>query len=159
MKVSFGLLASLLCSSTVLASDAVTDLSEHLGNTPALVVVVCAGDAADLPTITSLVEQTPWTVFCRGAASGELDEIRDWARAEGLLGNRVCVAKDYTWYVVDVTDPHHPVEMSRNPLRKNYVLSKAPLPKHHPSQALLLMRKSVPDYSDTLPVRQNNQVK
>lgn len=76
--------------------NAVTELSKHLAKTPALIVVVCAGDEADLPTIAQLVEQTPWTVFCTGTALPGLDTIRNWARDKRLLGRRV--------YVVDGDD-------------------------------------------------------
>jgi len=86
-----------LCCSAAIADDAVVELSQHLGKTPALVVVVCAGDEEDLSTVSSIVEQTPWTVFCRDKDSSSLDKIRDWAAKEGLLGRRV--------YAMDDKDP------------------------------------------------------
>ena len=107
MKTWFGLLSTLLCCSAAFADDAVIELSRHLGKTPALVVVVCGADEGDLSTISGLVEQTPWTVFCRGAASLELDRIRDWARTEGLLGGRICVVDDNSpslWLAGDLAD-------------------------------------------------------
>jgi hypothetical protein len=83
MKVWFSLLISLLFCCVAIADDAVLDLSKHLEKTPALVVVVCGSGEADLPIISGLVEQTPWTVFCRGktTAGSEIgQESRDsWA--------------------------------------------------------------------------------
>jgi len=90
----FGLLSSLLCTTVAVADDALVELSKHLGKTPGLVVVVCGGDETDLPVIARLVEQTPWTIFCRGGASPEMEKLRDWARDKGLLGGRVCVVDD-----------------------------------------------------------------
>ncbi len=107
MKTWFGLLSTFLCCCTVPADDAVPELSKHLAKTPALVVVVCRGDEADLPTIAQLVEQTPWNVFCRGTSSPGLDKIRDWARGKGLLGGRVCVIDDdgpSLWLAGDLAD-------------------------------------------------------
>ncbi len=107
MKTWFRLLSVLLCCSAVSADVAVSELSRHLGKTPALVVVVCGGDEGDLPTIARLVEQTPWTVFCQGAASPELDRIRNWAREKGFLGGRVCVVDDDSaslWLAGDMAD-------------------------------------------------------
>ena len=62
MKTWFVLLSTFLCCCAAIADDAVLELSEHLGTTPALVVVVCGVDEGDLPTIAGLVEQTPWTI-------------------------------------------------------------------------------------------------
>jgi len=107
MKTWFTLLATLACCSAAIAEDAVAGLSKHLGETPALVVVLCAPNGADLPTITRLVEQTPWTVFCRGAASAGQDEVRDWASEKGLLGERVYVLDDDSaslWLAGDLAD-------------------------------------------------------
>ena len=107
MKTWFGLLSAFLCCCTAIADDAVPELSKHLAKTPALVVVVCRGDEGDLPTIARLVEQTPWTVFCRGTTSPGLDKIRDWARAKGLLGRRVYVVDDNgpsLWLAGDLAD-------------------------------------------------------
>ncbi len=87
--------------------DAVTELSKHLAKTPALVVVVCDGDEGDLPTLTRLIEQTPWTVFCRGTISKSMDKIRDWARQKGLSGIRVYAVADDTpslWLAGDMAD-------------------------------------------------------
>ncbi|MBL7187945.1 MAG: PQQ-binding-like beta-propeller repeat protein [Phycisphaerae bacterium] len=107
MKTWFGFLSVLLCCSAVIANDAVTELSKHLGKMPALVVVVCGGNEGDLPTIAGIVEQTPWTVFCQGAASPGLEKIRNWAREKGLLGGRVCVVDDdgeSLWLAADMAD-------------------------------------------------------
>jgi outer membrane protein assembly factor BamB len=107
MKTRFGLLGMLLCCSAAIADDAVVDLSEFLGKTPALVVVVFAADEARLSTVTALVDQTPWTVFCRGTASAGLDEIRDWAAQRGVLGQRVYVVDDdgeSLWLAGDMAD-------------------------------------------------------
>ena len=78
----------------VVADDALVELSKHLGKTPGLVVVVCGGDESDVPVIARLVEQTPWTIFCRGGASPEMEKLRDWAREKGLLAARVYVVND-----------------------------------------------------------------
>jgi outer membrane protein assembly factor BamB len=107
MKTWFAALSTLLCCCAAMADDAVVELSKHLGRTPALVVVVCGGDDRDLPAIAGLVEQTPWTVFCRGAASPGMDKIRNWAREKGLLGARVCVVDDpgaSLWLAGDLAD-------------------------------------------------------
>ena len=107
MKTGFGLLCTFLCCGTAIADDAVLELSRHLGKTPALVVVVCAGDRADLQTVSRLVEQTPWKIFCRGTASLELDKLREWAREQGLLGGRVYVVDDdgaSLWLAGDLAD-------------------------------------------------------
>jgi len=96
-----------LCCGAVIADDAVVELSKHLGETPALVVVVCGGEEGDLSTIAGLVEKTPWTVFCRGAASPGLDKIRDWASEKGFLGRRVYVADEEgasLWLAGDMAD-------------------------------------------------------
>ena len=69
MRTWFPLLLTLVFCSSSLAGDAVGELARHLGKTPALVVVVCGPGGRDLPTMARLVEQTPWTLFCRGAAS------------------------------------------------------------------------------------------
>jgi len=94
MKTWFAFLSTLVCCSAASSDDAVLDLSEHLGETPALVVVACGGNAGDFSTIARLVERTPWTVFCQGPASPAMDKIRDWACANGLLGKRVYVVDD-----------------------------------------------------------------
>ncbi len=107
MKTWFGLLSLMLCCPAAIADDAVVDLSGHLGKTPALVVVVCAGDQGDLATLAGIVDQTPWTVFCRGAASHGLDKLRDWASEKGLLGQRVFVVDDNDaslWLAGDMAD-------------------------------------------------------
>src|SRR3989304_288271 len=96
MKTWFAALSALVCCCAATADDAVLELSKHLGRTPALVVVVCRGGERDLPTITGLAEQTPWTVLCRGTASPGMDKIRDWAREKGLLGGRVCVVDNHS---------------------------------------------------------------
>ena len=107
MKTWFVLLSTFLCCCAAIADDAVLELSKHLAKTPALVVVVCGADEGDLPTIAGLVEQTPWTVFCRGTASPGLEKIRDWAREQGLLGDRVYVVDDNgtsLWLAGDLAD-------------------------------------------------------
>ena len=107
MKTLFGLLGTLLCCSLAIADDAVVQLSKQLGTTPALVVVVCAPGEESLPTVSAIVEQTPWTVFCRGGASPRLDKIRDWAGEKGLLGQRVSVVDDdgdSLWLAADMAD-------------------------------------------------------
>ncbi len=88
-------------------NDAVQELSEHLVRTPALVVLVCAGTEGDLAMLARLVEQTPWTIFCRGPVSPGLNSMRDWARDEELLGKRVYVAEDEgasLWLAGDMAD-------------------------------------------------------
>ena len=94
MKILFALLSSFLLCCTAIADDAVVELSKHLGKTPALVVVVCEGNEQDLTTITGLVRQTPWTIFCTGTTSPGMSKIRDWARERGLLGDRIYVVDD-----------------------------------------------------------------
>lgn len=91
MKTWFGLLGVLLCSKAALTADAVTDLSPRLPRTSALVVVVCDGGEKYLETVAGLIERTPWRLFCRGGSG--LVDIRDWARAKGLLGGRVSVVQ------------------------------------------------------------------
>ena len=107
MRSAITLLGMFLGCCATVANDAMQDLSEHLGKTPALVVVVCQGNDADVTTIAQLVEQTPWTIFCRGAASPGMDKIRDWAREKALLGERVYVADDggpSLWLAGDMAD-------------------------------------------------------
>jgi len=107
MKRRFVLLMAFLCCCPAMADDAVLELSKHLGKTPALVVVVCGGDKADVPTIARLIEQTPWTVFCRGTTSSPLEKIRDWAREKEFLGERLFVADDNgssLWLAADLAD-------------------------------------------------------
>ena len=107
MKTWFVLLSALIFCCTAIADDAVPELSGHIDKTPALVVVVCGPDEGDLRTITRLIEQTPWTVFCRGTISSGLSRIRAWAREKGLLGQRVCVIDDNgpsLWLAADMAD-------------------------------------------------------
>ena len=107
MKTWFGLISILLCCCAAIADDAVVELSKHLGQTPALVVVVCGENQEDRSTIAALVEQTPWTLFCRDGTSDGLDKIRDWARENGLLGQRVYVVDDDSaslWLADDMAD-------------------------------------------------------
>jgi len=107
MKTSFGLLSALLCCCTVMANDAVVELSEHLPKIPALVVVVCEGEEADVQTIARLVEQRPWTLFCKGTMSSGLDKLRDWAMEKALLGERMFVVADNSpslWLADDMAD-------------------------------------------------------
>jgi len=107
MKTWFVLLSTFFCCCSAIADDAVPELSRHLAKTPALVVVVCGEDEGDLPTIVGLVEQTPWTVFCRGTVSPVLQKIRDWAMEQRLLGDRVSVVDDNgtsLWLAGDLAD-------------------------------------------------------
>jgi len=107
MKTQCALLSAFLCCCAAIADDAVVDLSKHLAKTPALVVVVCEGDEDDLSTIAGIVKQTPWTVFCRTAASPGLGKIRNWANENGLLGKRIFVADDdggSLWLASDMAD-------------------------------------------------------
>ncbi len=126
MRTCFGLLLMLFCCHVTIADDAVRDLSCQIGETPALVVVVVRGGEGDIRTIAGLVEKTPWTVFCRAPASRGLETIRDWARAECLLGKRVFVADgkdrslwlagemaDAVWVAPDVVDPPSEKEVLR----------------------------------------------
>ena len=107
MKTWCGLLSAFLSWSAAAAGDAVQELSAYLGQTPALVVVVCGEGEEDARTIARLVELTPWTVFCRGSGGSGLDRIRDWARERGLLGGRVYVVADpgaSLWLAGDMAD-------------------------------------------------------
>jgi len=107
MRIWLGLLIAGLGGGAARADDAVDELSKHLGKTPALVVAICGGEDGDWATIAELVEQTPWTVFCRGAASAGLDKLRDWAREKSLLGRRVYVVDDdgaSLWLAGDLAD-------------------------------------------------------
>ncbi|MHC4402560.1 MAG: PQQ-binding-like beta-propeller repeat protein [Planctomycetota bacterium] len=126
MKTWLGLLSATFCCCAAMADDAVPELSKHLGRTPALVVVVCEGTERDLPTIGGLVEQTPWTILCRGTASPGMDKIRVWAREKGLLGERVYVVDgqgeslwlagdlaDAVWVAPDVAQPPSENEIMR----------------------------------------------
>jgi outer membrane protein assembly factor BamB/predicted GH43/DUF377 family glycosyl hydrolase len=107
MQAWLGLVMTCLAPITADADDVVAKLSRHLGTTPALVVVVCAGNAEDLSAIRTLAEQTPWTIFCRGVQPPGLDAIRDWAAEQNLLGRRVYVADDSSeslWLASDLAD-------------------------------------------------------
>ncbi len=107
MQTPLGLLGTLLCCASAVADDAAGRLAEHLGKKPALVVVVCASDEQDLPTVAGLVDETPWTVLCRTAADGPLAKIRQWAAEKGLLGERVYVVDargDSLWLADDMAD-------------------------------------------------------
>lgn len=87
--------------------DAAADLSRHLTKTPALVVIICRGEEEDLSAIIRLVEQTPWTVFCKETVSSNPNKIRDWARDKGYLGARVFVVCDdgpSLWLAGDLAD-------------------------------------------------------
>jgi outer membrane protein assembly factor BamB len=101
------LLIAVCGGSTSRADEAVDALSEQLEQTPALVVVVVGSGEAGKAAVRDIVARTPWSVFCRGAASPEMEQIRDWARAQGLLGGRVCVAIDDSrslWLADDLAD-------------------------------------------------------
>ncbi len=109
MKIWLGLLTmfGIFCCRSALPDDAVTELSTRLGQTPALVVAVCDGGESDRPAIAAMVEQSPWTILCRGPASPAMDKIRDWAAEKGLLGKRVFVVADGSsslWLAGDMAD-------------------------------------------------------
>ncbi|MHC4119577.1 MAG: outer membrane protein assembly factor BamB family protein [Planctomycetota bacterium] len=107
MKTWFGLLSIFLFCQAAAGGDAAIELSRHLGKTPALVAVVCAGDENDLSAIAGIAERTAWTIFCQGAPSASLEKIRDWAREKALLGGRVCVVAGNTeslWLASDMAD-------------------------------------------------------
>jgi hypothetical protein len=93
MTTCFAPLAALWCACAAAADDGVAVLSKHLARTPALVVVVCRGDDRDVAAIASLVDQTPWTLFCQADASVGVGKLRDWARQNGHLGARVWVVE------------------------------------------------------------------
>ncbi len=60
-----------------------------------------------MSTVSEIVEKTPWTVFCRADASGDLDEIRKFATEKGLLGGRVLAVDDdgdSLWLASDMAD-------------------------------------------------------
>lgn len=87
--------------------DAVEILSKQLGKTPALVVIMCTGDEKERRMIARLVQQTPWTLFCRGPVSPGLDRVRTQARKRGILGRRVYVADGSDaslWLAGDMAD-------------------------------------------------------
>jgi acetyl esterase/lipase/outer membrane protein assembly factor BamB len=103
---------------SALAGNPVRDLSKHLARTSALVVLVCAGEERDLAMTVQIVEQTPWTVFCRGPVSSGMDRVRSWAREQGLLGERVYVAdEDSTslWLASDMADAVWVAPSVKNP--------------------------------------------
>ena len=107
MKTWLPLMVAFLGGSAARGDDAIVALSQRLGTTPALVVAVCGGGEADVSTIAGFVEQTPWTVFCRGNASPGLGKIRDWATEQGCLGRRVYVADEPgagLWLASDLAD-------------------------------------------------------
>jgi outer membrane protein assembly factor BamB len=107
MNTWFAVVGTLVCCSAAVAEDAVGELSEHLGKRPALVVVVCGGGEEALPTVARLVEESPWTVLCRGPASLGLEKVRDWAREKGFLAQRVYVVDDpgpSLWLAGDMAD-------------------------------------------------------
>ena len=107
MKTLFGLLSALFLCSTAISAGPVDQLSEHLGETPALVVVICGPVEGSLDAVSAIVEETPWTVFCRGAADADLTEIRRWAGNRQLLGKRVSVVEGddrSLWLAPDMAD-------------------------------------------------------
>ena len=106
--IFLGLLSALLYCSTAFAADATVGLSRHLSRKiPALVVVVSAGNEADMETVQRLVEQTSWTIFCRVRTSAGMDRMRHWAQEQGLLSRRVYIADDNgpsLWLASDMAD-------------------------------------------------------
>jgi outer membrane protein assembly factor BamB len=125
MRTLFGLLSALIFSNAATAGEAVVDLSKHLGETPALVIVVCAGDSRDLPTVAGLIEMTPWTIFCRGGASREMGKLRTWAQEKGLFGSRVYLACDDSsslWLAGDLADAVWVTPGAKNPPPEKEIL-------------------------------------
>ncbi|MDT8300838.1 MAG: hypothetical protein RQ760_05085 [Sedimentisphaerales bacterium] len=125
MKIWFTLLSSLLFCCSAIADDAFVELSKHLEKTPALVVMVCEGNEGDLVTISGLVKQTPWTIFCRGTTSSGLVNIRDWAREQGILGGRVYVVDDNgtsLWLAGDLADAVWVAPGMNNPPSRKEIL-------------------------------------
>jgi len=93
------------CSSK--EDDPVARLSPHLGETQALVVIVCEGGDSGLAAISRLVNETPWKIFCRGTIPNAMSGIRDWAHEKGILGKRVFIVNDDSdslWLAGDLAD-------------------------------------------------------
>ncbi len=63
MRTLAALLALFACCFVAHANDASTELAKHLGQSPALVVVVCGEDAADLDTVREITTKTPWILL------------------------------------------------------------------------------------------------
>jgi outer membrane protein assembly factor BamB len=107
MKTLAAFLLAFACAGLAHADDAVVELSKHLNWNPALVVVVCGEDEADLDTIREITAKAPWMLLCRGKASPAMSNIRQWAQQEGLLGGRVSVVVDdgpSLWLAQDMAD-------------------------------------------------------
>ncbi|NLS92761.1 MAG: PQQ-binding-like beta-propeller repeat protein [Planctomycetaceae bacterium] len=107
MKTLAVLLPAFLYVCTATAGDAPRDLTRHLGQTPALVVLAGGEDETCLANVKAIVAETPWMILCRGKASPAMDELREWARQEGLLGGRVSVLADdrpSLWLAEDMAD-------------------------------------------------------
>lgn len=107
MKTFLALLLMFVGASVARPDTFMEELSTHLGKTPALVVVVCGEDDADVGTVQEIAKQTPGIVLCRGKASPTLDRIRQWALQGGLLGGRVSVVADdlpSLWLADDMAD-------------------------------------------------------
>ena len=107
MKTLAAFVLAFACAGLAHADDASTELAKHLGQTPALVVLVCGSDEADLASAQAIAEQTPWMLLCRGKSSPAIEKIRDWAQQEGLLGGRVFVVTDdgpSLWLADDMAD-------------------------------------------------------
>ncbi len=141
MRMLFALLGSLLYCGTTIADDAVIELSKHLGKTPALVVVVCGDDQGNLATVSELIEQTPWTIFCRGTASPGMKKIRNWASERGLLGQRVYVVEDNgpsLWLAGDMADAVWVTPNVDNPPSEKEILRVL-----HPGGVLIASEKVV----------------
>ncbi len=106
MRVGIVWSCLLLGTCPLFADNPFEQLNTHLGNSPALVVVVCQGSQQDQRNIAQLIEQTRWTIVCQGDAE-QIGIIRDWARNEGLLGQRVSVideAGPSIWLAGDMAD-------------------------------------------------------
>lgn len=106
MKTVIACICTLLWCCTALAEDAMRQLTDHLGTSPALVVVLCGDGEGDQATVEKLTKQTPWTIVCQGGSDG-VGKIRTWARQEGLLGTRVSVIDDSLtslWLASDMAD-------------------------------------------------------
>ncbi len=107
MKTFAAFLVAFLGCLPTRGDDVVLELASHLGKTPALVVVAGGEDEQALASLKEMIEQTPWSILCRGKVSPEMERIRQWAQAEGLLGGRLSVVADdgaSLWLANDLAD-------------------------------------------------------